>query len=1148
MLDHDMSGFGNHFSGGGPDFGDGDSAEERSRFEAEELMRQGRYQDAAARYQELRRLAPTDFWVDLAYVSALECAGKVGEAENILEEAAQEHRRNRHLQRFRRMFFERREDPVRAGHARRALAEPAGLDDEPLDSLADLYFNQGRYLEAQNELRRLLGEEQIEEDDSALLASIHARLGACLRQEGDLEAARTHLKLALEWDADNHWTLSELAEVERADGQAELARRHYQRALELNPDDQWCRGHLAQLEHEQGNSAEAVRLYEGILEGRPEPTWALVELAQVLTETDPERSRNLALQALQEDPSYPWAYAHLGHLARQAGRLEEARHRFQQALSASPGSSWILHELADTCRHMGRMEEALTHLEHARNNDPFDPTTCGFLGDALRSLGRLKESRAHFAKAVELDPAYTWAWRELAEVQALLDEPEAAQQAYETACQLEPGEPINDGLMAFLLRCRGDRQGALPFLRRACERMPNYAWAWRELSELQLADDAVAEAEASARAGLAHLPQFGPLRLLLSEALRRQGRRDEALVVIEAALADEPEVPQLWAMRAELVSDKDPQLALRYARRAARIDPAPEFQLLLAQVLRLCGRNTESRTIAREISRAHPQAATAWLLLSDVAESRKDLRSARVAAELGCRHCPDDWRLRLRLARLEWMAGREPGIDRLQGCFAAGEVGVPWREAALFFAQAGRDAECHRALSALMAEAGSIPSLRSEAWRSWCECEVHLGHHQAALAAIHSAIDEDSTNPANRLLAAALLEQHDQGKQAMVHLEYLAEHLGSARAQHPEQRFILRQLAGAYARHGQLEPALGLWQELLQAQIDPELLVEMAVALRSAGRAAEAQEALQGCWEMMSETEKASPLGNALLVELALAAHAVGGADAALQALRLGLAFLNAEARELYAQLLLASGDATAAHAEATSLGDKAEGPARRRLAVLRLRAAIALGLNDALALAETLATEDPEDETVAVLLAEMHLYLGQAQRVVTILAHPSLPARPGIERCLLWFIGLLESQGPASALHGARLWGESLRASTQPPPLLQVLALAWPQLGDLARADSVNPEHLRSFPPVPRAAEHCARALAANGHGGLAVTLAAAVAEVCDQRHGPGTLGRRLWICAAHLACAAGLRGRGFAAAWRARSPLALLRCLRPW
>ena len=71
-----------------------DSPDERLQHEAEELMRQKRYLDAAGRYQDLRSHHPTDLWASLGHCSALECAGRIQEAEQVLEEVTLRHKRS----------------------------------------------------------------------------------------------------------------------------------------------------------------------------------------------------------------------------------------------------------------------------------------------------------------------------------------------------------------------------------------------------------------------------------------------------------------------------------------------------------------------------------------------------------------------------------------------------------------------------------------------------------------------------------------------------------------------------------------------------------------------------------------------------------------------------------------------------------------------------------------------------------------------------------------------------------------------------------------------------------------------------------------------------------------------------------------------
>lgn len=1125
-----------------------ESSEERLSQEAEELMRQGRFLDAAARYLELRRLSPTDLWARLGHASALECAGRVSDAAHVLEEAVQHHRRSRHMQRFRRMFFERREDPAEVIRARNELSQDVTIPDEPVDQLADLYFNQGRYHEALGELQRLLQEETIDDDD-LLTASIHARMGACLRQGQHLDEARAALQQALAVDPENHWTLSELAECERASGNPSAARAHYQQALTINPDDHWCRGHLAQLEFEQGDRQQAEALYHDILEVMPDATWALVELAQVTAESNPQGSQELAEQALAIDPSYPWAYAHLGHLHRMQGKLDEAREFFAQALSASPGATWILLELADTCRHMGRLDEAFTHLEHARNSDPFDPTTYAFLGDILRSRGRLKQARAHFAKAVELDPGYAWAWRERAEIAALMDLHEEAQEAFAQVCALEPDEAINEGLQAFLLRCRGEGDQAEPHLRRAIAAMPSYAWAHRELCEHLLTRQRNQEAEEAARYGLHQIADFGPLRLLLAESLRRQQRSDEALTVLEQALAGEPDIPQLWAMRAEITCEHDPQKALSYARKAARLDSSSDFRLLLAQVLAACGDDSSCHAQARAVSRTHPNNAVAWVLLCDINERRPDMRAALVAARLGLRHCPDDWRLRTRAARLEWLQGQEPGLQRLQDVFAApADTDIPWRDVALLFAHGGRGTECHRALAELTRVSDHHAKAQAECFRVWSECAVTLGNHEEALDAIGKAVHLAPDALPIRMLAAALLSQQDNGAAALPHLRHLHQHLPAESLS--QRQLVLHQLATIHARQGQRDSAQACWDELGQLPPwDIGIAADYLQFLNDAGQWTLASAHGQNDIAQRSDAQLRSDDGQRLLSLCTLAVHHAHGPAAAATLLQHHDRCLGLAGRELLAQVHIGSGDTPAAEALLLALlqqTDETSSTSSQRLRwrCMHIRCLLARGANDqAWQDCQALVQEHPHSETPHCLWAEMLAYRGRYGDALMQLHGITLSRAPSMEHLLLRAVILLQCHGPEACQAWLQRW--PLGSEIEAPPLLRVLIAAWPEINPAYPAGVPDSDDLGAFPPFTQAALHCVQALVQRGHTQAAGRLLGILAPAVQQLGGSA---RALWRQRALIACRCpGERRLALQAAWRARSILALLRCLIP-
>ena len=675
---------------------DDSSPEDRLNAEAEEYMRQGRYADAASTYADLRRFSPTDLWASLAYASALECADRVPEAEQILEEATANHRRNVHLLRFRRLFFERREDFHRVIASREALAND-GLEQEgPPDQLADLFFNQGRYTEAMNELERLVDEDEIDED--AVRASILARLGACLRQEGRLEDARENLLAAIELEPENHWTLAELAETERALGNGETARDRYLEALAANPDDHWCRGHLAQLEFELGDEDRAIALYDEILAAEPKALWALVELAQVISDRDRTRSRELCDAALQLDPSYPWAWAHLGVLARDEGKLKEAYGHFQKALDASPNSTWILHELADTSRLQGHMDEAYTHLSHARSINPFEATTYGHTANLLRYQGRNEEAVANLVKAVELDNEYAWAWRELAELNALRGKAEQANHAYEQACRIEPDEAINDGLQAFLLRCKGQRAAALPFLERAIERQEDYLWAWRELIEYHIHCGDFASGDREAGRALKVLPGHPQLLTLRAECLRALGQRDQAAACTTRAIERERDTPQLWALHAELISEQDPDGAQEAVERALAIDRHVDYELLQAQLFLSRGETIKAGELLDDLLGRSECPPLAWELAAELAERGGHVDDAADLVNRGLAQHPRDLRLTLRQSRLALDRDDSQACDALLDLIDRDrEAALPWRELAQLLARGGNRLAARRA-------------------------------------------------------------------------------------------------------------------------------------------------------------------------------------------------------------------------------------------------------------------------------------------------------------------------------------------------------------------------------------------------------------------------------------------------------------------
>ena len=1132
---------------------DPEPPEDRLTQEAEELMRQRRFQDAVTRYQDLRRQSPTDLWTNLGYVSALECAGEVVEAERALEEATAGHRRSAPLHRFRRLFFVRREDLRSAAMSQEALSLNI-LEEGPEDQLADMYFNQGRYHEARGELERILRDGLLDREEPAeLKASVVARVGACLRQGGEFEPARERLVEALVLEPGNHWTLSELAECERALGNVTQARRRYREALEANDDDQWTRGHLAQLECEDGNFAEATKLYEQILATDPKATWAKVELAQVVSEDHPERAAQLLASALEDDPEYPWAHAQFGNLARRAGRLDEARTHYQRAAAAAPSATWILHEQADVCRQLGRMQEAYTHLEHARGLNPYDAVTFGYFADLLRHEGKPKEALANLEKAVQIDPEYTWAWREQAELKALAGRHDEAEAAYRKACELEPGEAINDGLKAFLLRCQGRRDAAIPYLERAVEEQKDYLWAWRERIDHAFAAGRFDQAEQVARQALVALPDTPPLLALLAEALRKQGQRKVAGEVVAKALAITSDAPQLWAIQAEIAAeDGELVTALKSARRAVELDRGAEYQALLAHLLIANGDDAAANTIVTALL-ALPQPALAAFELAATLAERGGLRDQAISS---CTRAlegpyPNEPRLLVRRARLQ-LSGLEvtTHVQEVAAIVAPlpalleRAAGVPWRELAQVFVTARLPVLARRAAHQHLQAVG--PGDQGRAWLALAELELSLGHALESQQALDQALRYDANAFPALILGAVLAEQRGDVAQAITQLEKIDQLIFTADPQaeaNSSEALLHRQLAVLYERAERFDDAEAMWSRIIvdhPAHIPHQ--AERCGFLLRRGRGAEAQVAAKELLPALLERHASATETQRLLKDLAIHAASTDGGRAGIAVLVAADGSLAIPNRLLLAQLAALIDEPEIALRQLDFV-EQSE-PANRAARVQRVRIhAQKRAYDRALVLAETLWREAENDPEIATLYAECLAVRGRSGEALELLDRALASAQPSTDHGLVAALLALDVHGEAACL--ARLGRLSVPVVRS--AAARVLIAAWPN--GWAHPDPAQPamrDDLHALPPFPRLARRLAAALGRAGRHDLAAALLLLVANATTVES-PAGEARRLQAAAVPHLIRANQRSQAWTAALASRSVMALLRCCLP-
>jgi tetratricopeptide (TPR) repeat protein len=166
------------------------------------------------------------------------------------------------------------------------------------------------------------------------------------------------------------------------------------------------------------------------------------------------------------------------------------------------------------------------------------PLDYGLLGDALMEQGRLSEAGDAYQKMLDLKPFY---------------------QSYTRA--------------AHLRWLKGDLDGAMNALRLAIAAASprdkeSSAWAWTRMSGYELQAGRVQAAETAAATALGYVADYAPALLARGRILLAFGRAAEAVPVL---------------------------------RRAAELNPLPEYQWILADALRLQGLDADAAAVEQDI-------------------------------------------------------------------------------------------------------------------------------------------------------------------------------------------------------------------------------------------------------------------------------------------------------------------------------------------------------------------------------------------------------------------------------------------------------------------------------------------------------------------------------------------------------------------
>lgn len=326
--------------------------------------------------------------------------------------------------------------------------------------------------------------------------------------------------------------------------------------------------------------------------------------------------------------------------ALRRGAPAEALSAARDAVAAQPQDPQALRLLAAALRLDGDREGAMAAIDEAIALSPEDAHLHLERAGLLLQERQLDAAQAALARTIGLDPNQFPAYIVQAQLALGRGDLDAAERITRTAARIGPDHPQVAAIEGMLALRRGDPDRALSILTQASEYAPDEPQLRNALGFAYLAKGHFAFAEQAFRSMLERDPDSRPLRALIADTVRRQGRPGDAADEL-APLLQHGDAPALLRLVGELeVEAGRAALALPRLRAAAAAVPGDRRTLAaMIEAWRQLDDQADARASLDAMLAVHPQIAELWLARLSVETFVGD--EARAVAERWHAAMPD---------------------------------------------------------------------------------------------------------------------------------------------------------------------------------------------------------------------------------------------------------------------------------------------------------------------------------------------------------------------------------------------------------------------------------------------------------------------------------------------------------------------------
>jgi tetratricopeptide (TPR) repeat protein len=387
-------------------------------------------------------------------------------------------------------------------------------------------------------------------------STAHGYLAEALWRQGDRETALQGIQHALRIDPGYEWGWDVLRDWSRQMGQRESTLAFARQLAQDRPHDARAWLMLAKFLDAPAEVAEQLDALEKSLALNPRCEEAHDLRAVALSRLKRHDEAAQACQVPLREGRVPLILrGRAAWVEAERGRLPEAIAAMRVVLADDPNYYWGWEHLGKWARQSASYADYRDAAENLVRLAPEDSIAHGYLADALWRLGEKEPALERVRQALRIDPGYEWGWDVLRDWSHQMGQRDAAISFTRELTEQRPQEARSWLMLARALSEPAEADERLAALEKTIALNPHCEDAYDlkafTLTRLRRYDEALQACQSPVWNGKTPITLRG--RAAWVEAER--GRRSEAIKLMKAALADDPEYYWGWENLADWTRD-----------------------------------------------------------------------------------------------------------------------------------------------------------------------------------------------------------------------------------------------------------------------------------------------------------------------------------------------------------------------------------------------------------------------------------------------------------------------------------------------------------------------------------------------------------------------------------------------------------------